>query len=49
VLGKIDGRAKIRRAMDAVDEAIDDGSRHELEVPDTRQNDGVDEAGAGNR
>ena len=49
VLGKIDGRAKVRRAMDAVDEAIDDRSRHELEVPDTRQNDGIDEAGAGNR
>ena len=47
VLGKIDRRAEVRRAVNAVDEAVDDRARHQLEIPDAREHHGIDEPGAG--
>ena len=47
VLGEIHRRAEVRRAVDAVDEAVDDRAGDELEVPDAREHHGIDEPGAG--
>ena len=37
VLGEVDRRAEVRRAMQPVDEPVDDGLREQLEVADTRE------------
>jgi hypothetical protein len=47
VFGEVDGRAEERRAVQAVDEAVDDGPREQLEAADARQDLRVDESGAG--
>ncbi len=49
VLGEVDRRAEVRRPVHAVDEPVDDIPRHQLEVADARQHDGIDEPRAGNR
>ena len=48
VLGKIHRRAEVRRAVNAVDEPVDDGARDQLEVADAREDDRINEPGAGN-
>src|SRR5262249_41136973 len=48
MLGEINGRAEVGRAVHPVDEAVDDRSREELEVADPRKNRRVDEPGPGN-
>ena len=47
VLGEVDRRAEIRRAVQAVDEAVDDGPREQLEVADPREDLRIDEPRAG--
>ena len=49
VLGEVDRRAEKRRAMQAVDEPVDDVAGEQLEVADAREHLRVDETGAGNR
>ena len=48
MLGEVDRRAEVRRPVQAVDEAIDDRPREQLEVLDAREDLRVDEPGAGN-
>jgi hypothetical protein len=48
MLGEIHRRAEVRRAVHSVDEAVDDVPRHQLEIPDAREHDRIDEACAGN-
>src|SRR5262249_55415842 len=48
VLGEVDRRAEVRRAMQAVDEAVDDRAREQLEILDPRKDLGIDEPRAGN-
>ena len=43
VLGEVDRRAEVRRAMQAVDEAVDDRAREQFEVADPRENLRIDE------
>ena len=47
MLGEVDRRAEVRRLVHAVDEAVDDRARHELQVPDAREHRGIHEARAG--
>ena len=47
VLGEVDRRAEERRAVQAVDEALDDGAREQLEVADPREDLRVDEPAPG--
>ena len=47
MLGEVDRRAEVRRAVQAVDEAFDDGPRQQLEVADPREDLRIDESGAG--
>ena len=49
VLGEVDRGAEVRRLVQPVDEAVDDRARHELQVPDAREHNGIHEAGAGDR
>src|SRR5439155_15282254 len=49
MLGEIDRRAEIRRAMEAVDEAVHHGARQQVEAPDPRQDFRIDEPRTGNR
>ena len=49
VLGEVDRRAEERRAVQAVDEAVDDGPREQLEVADPREDLRIDEPRAGDR
>src|SRR6185312_8674177 len=42
MLGEIHRRAQMRRAMQTVDESLDDGAREQLEVPDPRENRGIE-------
>ncbi len=49
VLGEVDRRAEVRRAVQAVDEAVDDRARQQLEVADPREDLRIDEPRAGNR
>ena len=49
VLGKVDRGPEIRRLVQAVDEPVDDGARHEIQVPDAREHHGIHEPRAGNR
>src|SRR5262249_57036557 len=46
VFREIDRRAEVRRAMESVDETVDDGPREQIEVPDPREDRGVDEPGS---
>ena len=48
MLGEVDRRAEIRRAVQAVDEAVDDRAREQLEVLDPREDLRIDEPRAGN-
>src|SRR5436190_10632583 len=43
VLGEVDRRAELRRAVHPVDEPLDDRARHHLEVADACEDDGVHE------
>ena len=47
MLGEVDRRAEVRRLVQAVDEAVDDRARHELQVPDAREHRGIHEPRAG--
>ena len=47
VLGEIDRRAEVRRAVQPVDESVDHGLREQLEIADAREDLRVDEPGAG--
>ena len=47
MLGEIHRRAEVRRAVDAVDEPVDDCARDELEVADAREHHRIDETGTG--
>ena len=47
MLGEIDRGAEVRRLVQAVDEAVGDHARHELQVPDAREHRGIHEARAG--
>ena len=49
MLGEIHRRAEVRRAVQPVDEAVDDGLREQLEIADAREDLRVDEPGAGER
>src|SRR5215470_16980218 len=48
VLGEIDRGAEVRRLVHAVDEPVDDRTRHELQVPDPREDRGIHEPRAWN-
>ena len=48
VLGEIDRRAEVRRAVNAVDEPVDHGARHQLEIANAREDGRINEPGAGN-
>ena len=48
MLGEINRRAEVRRLVQAVDEAVAHRSGHEVQVPDTREHNGIHEARAGN-
>ena len=47
MLGEIDRRTEIRRAMEPIDEPVNHGLGEQLEVADAREDLRVDEAGAG--
>src|SRR5690606_12809624 len=47
VLGEVQREPEVRRAVQPVDEPLDDGARDELEVVEAREDPGVEEAGAG--
>ena len=47
VLGEVDRRAEVRRAVQPVDEAVDDRPRQQIQVADPREHLRVDEPGAG--
>jgi hypothetical protein len=49
MLGEVDRGAKVRRAVQAVDQAVDHPAREQLEILDPRQHLRIDEARAGNR
>ena len=49
VLGEVHRRAEVRRAVQAVDEAVDHRARHQLEVADAGEHHRVDEARTGQR
>ena len=49
VLRKVDRGAEIRRLVQPVDEPVHDRARHEIQVPDAREHNGIHEPGAGNR
>jgi hypothetical protein len=41
MLGEVDRRTEVRRAMQAAEESLNDGTCDELEIPDSRENRGV--------
>ncbi len=47
MLGEIHRRAEVRRAVQPVDEPVDDGLGEQLEIADAREDLRVDEPGAG--
>jgi hypothetical protein len=47
VLGEVDRRSEIGRAVETVDEAVDDRPREQVEIADPREDRGIDEPRAG--
>ena len=49
VLGEVDRRPEKRRSMQTVDEPVDDRSREQVQLADTREHARIDEARPGDR